>query len=238
MTIPKITASQKVVDYITENLARPGWKAGDRIPSEQQLSKTLGVSRSSIRPAIQHFIALGMVQSIQGKGTFIVSTKQNPAPLSAVSASGSGEPDSSLPDMKEIRDILEFRAAIEPAAAALAAARADPSVAPALQQHLHAQVASIGDSEKFIRHDMMFHIEIAGASGNAIIEKSLRDLLAPTLQAHRELAEALGYKDGIYYHSLVHKAIERGNADTARAIMTDYFAVTIRKFYENYRSPE
>jgi len=46
--------------------------AGERLPSEPQLAKTLGVSRATLREAMRSFEAQGMIRRRQGAGTFVV----------------------------------------------------------------------------------------------------------------------------------------------------------------------
>ena len=46
--------------------------AGERLPSEPQLAKKLGVSRATLREAMRSFEAQGMIRRRQGAGTFVV----------------------------------------------------------------------------------------------------------------------------------------------------------------------
>lgn len=61
------TALQSIKLYILEN----NLQAGDLLPSESELSETLGISRASIREAFRSLEALGIIVTAQGKGRFI-----------------------------------------------------------------------------------------------------------------------------------------------------------------------
>lgn len=59
------------MQYLKENIEAENWKVGEKIPSENQLTSTLGVSRSSVRNALRYMIGIGVLESIHGKGTYL-----------------------------------------------------------------------------------------------------------------------------------------------------------------------
>src|SRR3989339_662690 len=61
------TALQSIKLYILDN----NLKAGDLLPSETELSGTLGIGRASIREAFRSLEALGIIVTAQGKGRYI-----------------------------------------------------------------------------------------------------------------------------------------------------------------------
>ena len=65
--------TNRVIAYVNENIQSGNWKVGDKLPSEHEICNTLDVSRISVRSALQHFIALGVLRSVQGKGTFLIN---------------------------------------------------------------------------------------------------------------------------------------------------------------------
>jgi len=50
------------------------WKVGERIPSEPELADTFGVSRGTVRNAIERLVNGQMLRKEQGRGTFVIST--------------------------------------------------------------------------------------------------------------------------------------------------------------------
>ncbi|ADN02784.1 GntR family transcriptional regulator [Spirochaeta thermophila] len=65
--IPKY---RQLYDILMHNIEKEGLKEGDRIPSEPTLIQTYGVSRNTVRQAIDLLVQEGVVYRIQGKGTF------------------------------------------------------------------------------------------------------------------------------------------------------------------------
>ena len=57
---------------IEDLLVRGRYKAGDRIPPETELGKTLGVSRATVRSGLSRLVGRGLLQKRQGSGTFLV----------------------------------------------------------------------------------------------------------------------------------------------------------------------
>jgi len=57
------------------------YHAGDRLPAEPALAAAYGVSRATVREALQHLAAAGIVQRVHGVGTFVatVSSKMESA---------------------------------------------------------------------------------------------------------------------------------------------------------------
>jgi len=49
------------------------WEIGEQVPSEPELSDTYGVSRGTVRNAIEQLVSDGMLRKEQGRGTFVTS---------------------------------------------------------------------------------------------------------------------------------------------------------------------
>ena len=75
MKISRTNISDEVATWLTEAIENGRFKPGDKLPSVAQLAKELGVGRSSVREALRHQQALGLVDLQHGRGTFITATK-------------------------------------------------------------------------------------------------------------------------------------------------------------------
>src|SRR5215216_3191857 len=72
------TTSESVVRQLREMIQRGELRAGDRPPPERDLAKLLNVSRPTLRAGIRSLAAVGVLQSRQGAGTFVVETEDSP----------------------------------------------------------------------------------------------------------------------------------------------------------------
>ena len=112
--VPRI--SDAVASTLERRILEGSLKPGDRLPPERELALEFGVSRPSLREAIQKLASKGMVQSRQGGGTYVTAV------LEASFFDPWQEMMGSYPNLRE--DMLEFRRMIEGQAAEWAAERA------------------------------------------------------------------------------------------------------------------
>jgi GntR family transcriptional regulator len=74
MKIARTNIADEVASWLNVAIENGRFKPGDRLPSVEQLAKELGVSRSSVREALRHQQALGLVELHHGRGTFVKAT--------------------------------------------------------------------------------------------------------------------------------------------------------------------
>ncbi len=141
-------------------------KPGDQLPTEQELSKMLGVGRSSLREAISALALVGYIEVVQGRGSFVKREFQA-ANLSRFELSDI-QAAASIIDILEIREILECNTA------RLAARRADSNDIHRLQTILVKMKQNMENIERFSEHDFDFHIALAEASSNKMILQMMK----------------------------------------------------------------
>lgn len=214
MMITHTDVTGQIVEYFKENILSGEWKVGEKIPSENQLTVTLGVSRASVRTAIRQLVGIGVLESVHGKGTFLVDDQVND--------SAGGDNKITAEDCKNMQKVLEFRRIVESEACYLATKHATPKLLNDLQKYLDHMVENKDEPEKFVTADVKFHKEICGASENSLLEKSMNKVFEETRKNHRQMNDVFGYQDGIYYHTLILNAIKNGNAEQAREYMYEH----------------
>lgn len=212
--IQKSSVTEQVIAYYKQKIREGEWKIGEKVPSENQLTAELGVSRASIRSAVKELIGIGVLESIHGKGTFLIDDK--------FELQNNSEYQITANDCRDIRNVLEFRRIIEPEACYLATIRMTDEIQEILESTLKKMWEDNTDSLKYVAADLKFHRTISEATGNSLIEKSMKRIFEENFREHERMNQLFGFKDGIYYHTMIIEAMKVGNASRAREIMFDH----------------
>lgn len=61
----------KVIEYIRQQVICDKLRYGNKLPTERELSKILGLSRNSIREALRTMENMGIVESLHGSGNYL-----------------------------------------------------------------------------------------------------------------------------------------------------------------------
>lgn len=173
----KTTTVETVVEIILNQLKAGKIQAGGRLPPQRRLALSLGVSRSTIREAVNTLSGMGCLTSVQGKGTFI----RQPVP-SGVSQNppwGSSFTGGTILELMEARELLESKSA------ELAATRASKEDI----KQIHKAVQRIGrsgdDVSYFFDADLEFHLALAKACGNQTMFEMIKVLIEKVLCYHK-----------------------------------------------------
>ena len=175
----------------------------NRLPTERQLAENLGISRRSVRRALEVLEAEGLVWRRQGAGTFA-----GPRPDTLTEHEGLDA---------NFSEVMEVRLRLEPQLAQLAALRASPAAITRLRDIL-GRLEGTEDADGRELWDSALHREIARAAGNrfflmifdsmdrarhdeawrALRERARsRPNLAQTMRQHRDLVDAIADHDPI-----------------------------------------
>lgn len=184
-------------------------------PTEAELARMHGVSRSVTREAVKMLTAKGLLSARPRQGTIV-----QPA-----SAWNLFDPDvlGWLLDRAFSVDLLryfnELRVAIEPEAAALAAANATPDDVVAIGAGLDRMRAADAGSDDPLEADIAFHIAVLEASRNPFY-RQFRDTVGSALRTSIRFTNRIkGRSASIADHAAVHAAIAARDVDTARCAM-------------------
>lgn len=180
--IEKKPASIQVVDSIKEAIQTGKFKVGDKIPNESDLSKELGVSRSSLREGMRILAAYGIVEIRQGDGTYVINRF----------AEHVFEYMGFLPTEDNIKYVTYLRQVLEVGCASLIYDKFDKN--ECLEFRKLAEKIS-GNDDCSISADAEFHTKMIEKTNNPLIRsvytmmRTMIDVLMHTNMAREEVVE-------------------------------------------------
>lgn len=200
-------------------------QAGERLPAERKLAEKFGVSRPSLREAIQKLVAKGLLISRQGGGNYVskeVGTTFSDPLLGLLAEKHDGQ-----------KDLLEFRHIVEGACAYYAALRATPADHERLDAAFAQLEACYADATDNCRieeglADARFHLAIAEASHNVVLLHTIRGLFNLLRRnvvtniggMHMQRSETRAVL--IEQHRALYKTIKAGQAEQARSLSNQH----------------
>ena len=167
--LPQIDRARQVTEALADYVEQAQMKAGDRLPAERELMSALAVGRSTIREAVRHFQALGVMETRKGSGTYLLK------PIT----SGTVHLPLSL-ETTSLRDALlltlEVRRGVECEAAIVAARRRSEADLVMIRERLEEMERvhlAEGTSGK---EDLAFHLAIYDATHNPMFRQLLEQM--------------------------------------------------------------
>ncbi|MEV4428602.1 FadR/GntR family transcriptional regulator [Streptomyces sp. R-07] len=220
-----------VAEALRQRIALGGFGPGDKLPTERHLATVFGVGRNTVRQAVRELAEEGLVVTTLGRSG---GTRVAPAPPGgrhgrAVIAAGI---------RASLRDYMEYRQAIEPFAARLAAERGAASGRRGLVDMLDAKVADLGE---YHRADTRFHLGVAEAGGNEVLAEAvtrartemfvagnalwLGSDWTPVYPTDRDFGRAFREE-----HEAIALAVLSGDGETAERRMREHLQESHRQF--------
>lgn len=217
-----------LVRMLSEDIRSGRLTPGQRLPTEQEMVRLTGVSRTVVREAVAALRAEGLVTTRQGVGAFVATMPGGGtfriAPEEAAS-------------VERVLQILELRLGLEVEAAGLAARRGNaPAIEILAERQAEFRVgADLGDI--VIGADYAFHKALAEATGNPYFARILdslgqivipRQSFASTLTTRDERRDYLGRIAD--EHDAILNAIRAGDAAAARAAMRHHLTTSSDRY--------
>ena len=207
-SIKHTKVSDEIVNQIKSLISDGILKPGDRLPPERELVNQFGVSRPSLREALNSLVAMGFLE-LKGKRTYIksVASESVQNPLSLLIKA----------DTQKIFDLIEVRKAIEVWGAFLAAQRATEKDIKQLENILEEMRKAFEQGRSWEKQDADFHLGIAQATHNTIqthVMSTIYDLLRESVA--RVFKDRTKVKKLLDQHYRIFNAIKSHSPDKAR----------------------
>ncbi|MFZ2447853.1 MAG: FadR/GntR family transcriptional regulator [Syntrophobacteraceae bacterium] len=216
--------SDLVFEQIRDLIFKGHLKPGNQLMTERELAESLGVSRPTVREAINKLVALGLLEHRQGQGTFVNS----PADKNPLAAIVDGH-DIGLVDLLEVRLGLECNAVM------MAARRATEEDIQDLEKSLKDMIAEIREGGLGSGGDVTFHMTIAYATKNIVqihIMKTMYDLLFFGIKENLQhlYTDAENIAKVIEQHQNIVKGIRDRDPDAAYEAMRQHITFVLDFF--------
>ena len=223
--------TQQTYESLLQMIIGGKLQPGDRLASENELSERFGVSRNTLRAAINKLNALGFTETKRGGGTFVKKI------------GGDAYLNFFLPallmDANGVIEVLEFRKGIEVQAVKLAAERATEAEIRQLKRFLDLSHKHLNDMEKFAYHNTHFHASIAKASHNQMFEKMMEIVRTIITSKMQDYQVQQGHDiDSDFYHSMIFQCIANHKPDEAALMMDKHLTLLIERVWNYNRRGE
>jgi GntR family transcriptional repressor for pyruvate dehydrogenase complex len=205
--IKKKRLFEEIILAIEEYIQAEGIKPGERLPSENELSKLFEVSKTAVREAMSVLHANGVIEKRTGAGIFLKELEGE---------SIADRVTKNLLNRIELKEILEFRRGLEVEGVALAAERATEEDLRAIRKAQGKLIEVYNAGQLGVEEDYFFHYSIILASHNSIYKEVFEKIstkfeigmrlskmqsarlpgrLVEAHQEHEEILQALENKD-------------------------------------------
>jgi len=210
-----------VAEQIVKQLRSGELQSGTQLPPQRELAQLLGVGRSSVREAINALVVMGVLEAVQGKGTFV--REDVPVDDLSVVSLNAALKACSLLSLLEARELLECQSA------ELAAKRADPAHVQAMADAVEQMQQTDSNYQAFLKADTEFHVGLAEATGNIVICELTKLLMDKTVHHHDRLKTrrfSPRYRQtSISSAEQVVRHVENGNGPAAAESMRQHLRV-------------
>lgn len=194
---------------------------GEFLPTRRDLADRFGVGLSTVHEAIQALSAVGMLASRPGKGTWVREDALDVLIHPEAVRTRLGELNA--------RKMYEARGVIEIALTEFAAERATPEDIERIRDAMRRMEASVDDETAFVQADLDFHLAVAKAGKNELLEQFYHLLRKLIVEVIREMLKLPHVKeDSIPYQRAIVEAIEAGDPAQAREAAIDHMAYVDR----------
>ena len=204
----------EIVRQIKDQIKKGILKPGEKLPSERKLADLLGVSRASVREAIQALAFSGYLEVIQGKGTYILEMATKYDEIVNFFSEFSNY---------SLDYLMEARIMLEGEFARLATLNASQEEIDVIERVFN-EIVNSEDVNTFFVKDLEFHLTIAKATHNPFMNglmKIVGEMLFKETEKIIDFSKHTRNYTIKTIYNLV-KAIKEGNSDDAKKWMIEH----------------
>lgn len=205
-----------------------------KIPSENELTSIMGVSRISVREAIQKLAAMDLVETYRGKGTFVKEFTTNNYLKSLTPML--------LMTPGDILFVVEYRRILEVGIIDLYTRNPTSRDIAFLTKTLDNMKQYYNTNlKKYTKYDLEFHMKLYEMTGNPFIIKISNLIHDIFSAAMKEAVTERGAEEGIEFHSAMLEYIKKGEVDNLKKLTNELFdqiELEVREVMESGKGSE
>src|SRR5580658_4585882 len=227
---PALNRTQELTQRLAAEILSGRLQPGARLPTEQELSLSTGVSRTVVREAVAALRADGLVITRQGLGAFVPADVQR-RPFRI-------DPDE-VKSANDVLQILELRMGLEIEASGLAAERRTSDDLTRIEAALRSVEAEIEAGGNAVDADFAFHLAIFRSVHNRHFPQFLEFLGNFIIPRQIVNAASGGDPDRVRYlrkiqaeHVAIYEAIRDQNVTAARTAARRHLSNSLRRYRE------
>jgi GntR family transcriptional regulator, transcriptional repressor for pyruvate dehydrogenase complex len=195
---------------------------GTRVPSERELTRELGVGRSTVREALNGIAMLGIVEIRHGQGVFVTeaATESEPSAITAALERG------------VTNEFIEARLLVEVEVARLAARRRTDEDLARLEAALQEQEARLrGDVGELVNVAASFNVLLAECAHNDLLRAMIQSFVALMVERGPRVYQLDGFGEwDIQEHRGLYEAVRDRDADRAARLMREHIEELARRY--------
>lgn len=223
--IPRTTLTEAAFEQLIAYIVNGTWKAGDRLPPERELCQQFGIARTSLREALKAMELVGMLDSRVGDGTFVCPRSEFLSRPLLWAFTGA--------DHNELREIMEARAVIEENLAGFAAKRSSDEDIERIGAAIDQMRDCIAAGASILDADMSFHLAVAAAARNEVLQNAVQLLRNITRQwLHYKVQLPNVASSVLKRHEAIYRAIAAHKPNAARSAMRRHLDETLQLVME------
>ena len=194
----KKPASEMAYQLVRERIISGEWPQGTKLPAEVEIGRLAGVSRSSVREAIERLAEMGVLVRRQREGTYVKNASAKT--LLGEEAQGGGY---------DVLQVLDFREMVEPEAVRRLIRTGDEKKLHIMLQTLDEmnRYADLRLSDEFAQADMRFHMAILRGAHNEVLDSVLAATRDPLIYYQFNANRDIGPRTGVQEHAAIIDAI-------------------------------
>lgn len=210
--ISKTTLADQVAERILALVTDGTFVPGNSLPSQRDLAHQFGVSLAAVREAVQRLQSLGVIRTQQGSGMVVCDIGWKQVML---------EPSLLLVALEgnAMQHLWEARHALEIEVARLASLRATEADLAAIRAILDEAGEFLETAAENQRLNRKFHLALAAAAKNPVIEDLLSGLLEMDFSAVRKFYSEVSGRETWVLHRNIFNAISSRDPDAAEQAM-------------------